>query len=112
MESNIQQMKWADAQQHINQGVVYLIFSVTWCGDCKMMKPIIEEVANNFSDNKKVQIIEVDAEESKLFRDPKSEYQVLRVPTHIVLKDGKILNRGYEYMPREILVEWIEEALK
>ncbi|MGY6171822.1 thioredoxin family protein [Candidatus Mycoplasma pogonae] len=112
MHSKIEFLKWADAQKEIESGVVYLEFVTAWCGDCRMMEPVVDEVAAEFADNDKVRIIRVDAEEAKVFRDENTKYQVLRVPTHLVLKDGEILYKGFEYYPKDVLAGWIKSALE
>ncbi|VEU59642.1 Thioredoxin [Mesomycoplasma neurolyticum] len=104
-------MKWADAQKEIENGVVYLEFAVDWCGDCIMMKPIIEKVANHFENNKNVKMIRVDAEESGLFRKANTRFEVLRVPTHIILKNGEIIFKKFEYIHDSILIKEIEKVL-
>ncbi|WGI36678.1 thioredoxin family protein [Mesomycoplasma lagogenitalium] len=108
----IQKMSWADAQKVIDNGVVYLEFTTEWCGDCKMMAPVVKQVEQHFQNEERIKMINVDAEEAKLFRQANTRFEVLRVPTHIVMKDGKILNKGFEYFPKDILIEWIDQALK
>ncbi|UVD81973.1 thioredoxin family protein [Mycoplasma iguanae] len=112
MHKKIELMKWADAQKEIAKGHVYLEFVTAWCGDCKMMEPIVDEVAEEFADDNRIRIIRVDAEEANLFRDANNKYQVLKVPTHLILKDGEIFRKGFEYYPKQILVEWIKDSLK
>ncbi|MBN3534593.1 thioredoxin family protein [Mycoplasma procyoni] len=108
----LKEMKWADAQKEIESGVVYLEFTTAWCGDCKMMAPVVKQVADHFSEDSKLKMIKVDAEEAQLFRKEGTKFEVLKVPTHLVLKNGEILNKGFEYFPKDILIEWIENALK
>ncbi|UWD34237.1 thioredoxin family protein [Mesomycoplasma molare] len=108
----LKKLTWEEAQKEINDGVVYLEFTTTWCGDCKMMSPIVKQVENHFKDEPRLKMINVNAEEAQLFRKEGTKFEVLRVPTHIVLKDGEILNKGFEYFPKDIIIEWIESALK
>ena len=71
----IKEMKWNDAQEVLkNTKVTYLLFGAEWCGDCVMMEPIVDELAQHFETNKDVQFIRVEAEESLLFRDETSKY--------------------------------------
>ncbi|QJB71494.1 thioredoxin family protein [Mycoplasma sp. 1654_15] len=102
---------WKEAQEKIEKGVVLLEFFVTWCGDCKMMQPVMETVSEHFKDNKNVQIIKVNAEESGLFRKAGTRFEVLKVPTQLVLKDGEILFKNFEYCPKEKLIQEVEKAL-
>ncbi|MGL5732958.1 MAG: thioredoxin family protein [Metamycoplasmataceae bacterium] len=105
-------MKWEDAQKTLNDTkVTYLFIGADWCGDCIMMEPIVEELQDHFTNNKNVRFIKVDAEEAKLFRDEKSEYQVLKIPTHVFLQNGKIMSIKYEYTPLEVMIEEINKLL-
>ncbi|WP_033161211.1 thioredoxin family protein [[Mycoplasma] collis] len=110
--SKLVEMKWADAQKIIDNGVVYLEFAVDWCGDCIMMKPIVEKVADHFKDNNELKMIKVNAEESGLFRKPNTKFEVLKVPTHIILKNGEIVFKHFEYIHDSILINEINKALK
>lgn len=112
MHKKIQNLTWAEAQKEIIKGNVYLEFVTNWCGDCKMMEPVVDQVAETFADNDQIKIIRVDAEEAKVFRDPTTPYQVLKVPTHLILKDGVIFKKGFEYVPKDMLVQWINDLLK
>lgn len=106
-------MKFHDMEKHVSESkkTIYLEFFTNWCGDCKMMQPVIEQVANSFDGQEEdVEFIKVDAEEAQIFRSADSKYKVLRVPTHIILKNNEILNLGYEYLPKDTLIQWVEEA--
>ncbi|MGL5205575.1 MAG: thioredoxin family protein [Metamycoplasmataceae bacterium] len=105
-------MKWEEAQKILGDTkVTYLFIGADWCGDCIMMEPVVEELQNHFIDNNNVKFIKVDAEEAKLFRNEKSEYKVLRIPTHVFLQKGKIMNIQYEYTPLEVMIEEINKLL-
>ena len=93
-----------------NNGVVIVDFYTEWCGDCKMMQPVYENLANEFKD-KPVTFVSVDAEKESIFQSAEG-YQILKVPTFIVFKDGKETARGVEYQPMDRMVEWLNEAFK
>lgn len=101
----LEKLTWKEAQKRLEDEtkITYLEFATDLCGDCIMMKPVIEEFIALNKDVKNTQFIRVDAEEAKLFRDKKSKYKVLFVPTHVFLKGSKIQNILYEYVPSEIL---------
>ena len=65
---------------------VIVDFFASWCGPCKMLAPIMEEIEQE-NTNIKVCKIDID-EESELA----SKYQIMSVPTLIAIKDGKIIN--------------------
>lgn len=63
-------------------------FYATWCGPCKMMQPILEDVASKLGE--KVKIIKVDVDKNPSAAD---NYQVKGVPTIILFRNGKIVWR-------------------
>lgn len=67
---------------------VLVDFTATWCGPCKMMSPILDQVASEVGD--RVRIIKVDVD-----RNPQAAafYQVQGVPTLILFREGKTLWR-------------------
>lgn len=111
IKMQLEKLLWKDAQNEIEKGVVLLEFYVTWCGDCKMMAPVMENLSNYYKDNPNVQIIKVDAEESGIFRKQGTRFEVLKVPTQLVLKDGEILFKNFEYCPKEKLIQEVDKAL-
>lgn len=108
---------WEQAQSIIanvnnRDNIYFLEFTADWCFDCRAMQPVISEVIEYFKNNNKVVFINVDAEESGLFRKPNTKYQVLQIPTFAVVKGNNILHLGHNYYPKELLISWIEEAIE
>ena len=85
---------------------VLVDFFASWCGPCKMMGPIIEEVAKEYEG--KVKIGKLDIDES-----PKTtqENRIVSVPTMILFKNGAKDDMRIGAIPREELKQWIEEAI-
>lgn len=85
---------------------VLVDFFATWCGPCKMMGPIIEDVAKEYEG--KVKIGKLDIDES-----PKTtqENRIVSVPTMILFKNGAKDDMRIGAIPREELKQWIEEAI-
>lgn len=75
-------------------------FYATWCGPCKMLGPVFEEVSNN-SDIKFVKV-DIDNHE-ELCR----EYKVMSVPTLILFEDGKEVRRNIGFISKDKLEEFI-----
>ena len=92
--------------EQIKEGVVLVDFFATWCGPCKMQAPVLEELKEDRSDVKVVKI-NVD-QETEIAR----EYGVMSIPTLILFKDGKEIAKNVGFMPKELLVQWINEQTK
>src|SRR6476469_824439 len=83
---------------------VLVDFFATWCGPCKMMSPILEQVKKSLGDA--VTIIKVDVD-----KNPQAAqvYQVQGVPTLIVFKNGKILWRQSSVVQANMLVNVLKQ---
>ena len=62
-------------------------FNATWCGPCRMLKPVLEQMATESDDYK---IVSIDVDENE---DLAIKYQVSSIPCLILFKDGKEINR-------------------
>lgn len=71
-----------------SERVVLLDFFATWCGPCRMVGPIIEEIAEE-EPSVKVGKIDVDQE-----GDLASQFQIFSIPTLVVMKDGKVVQKA------------------
>ena len=81
---------------------VLVDFWATWCGPCRMLAPVIEEIAEEYEGKIKVGKVNVD-EEPELA----SAYKVASIPTVMLFKDGKVVNTAVGYRPKEQLVEML-----
>lgn len=75
---------------------VLLDFWATWCGPCKMLAPIIEQIAEKYEGKAKVGKVNVD-EQPELA----AAFDVSSIPTVVVMKNGKIANLSVGYRPIE-----------
>ena len=70
-----------------NEGLVLVDFFATWCGPCKMIAPILTEIANEYKDKIKIGKVNVDEE-----MDLSMKYKIESIPTLVLFKDGKVIN--------------------
>ena len=73
---------------------VLLDFWATWCGPCRMVAPIVEQIAEEFDDIL-VGKIDVDTE-----MELAASFGIVSIPTLIVMKDGKVANTAVGYRPK------------
>ncbi|MBO9594552.1 thioredoxin [Niabella pedocola] len=85
---------------------VLVDFTATWCGPCKMMKPVLEEVKAKVGEN--VTIIKVDIDQSP---QAASFYQVQSVPTLILFKKGQVVWRQSGVLPAGQLTAVLESNM-
>ncbi len=85
---------------------VLVDFWATWCGPCRSISPIIEELAKEFSGRVKVTKLNVDENPAT-----PGQYGVRGIPTLILFKDGKILDQIVGSVPKTRLKTMIEKAL-
>jgi len=67
---------------------VLVDFWAAWCGPCRMVGPVLEEIAAERSD---IKVVKINVDEE---RELASQYQVMSIPTLMVMKNGEITNRA------------------
>lgn len=90
----------------MNEKAVLVDFFATWCGPCKMLSPVLEDVAEKMKD--KVTIVKVDVDRSP---DLAAKFGVMSVPTMIMFKNGRQVDAFSGYMPEANLMANIEKNL-
>ena len=78
---------------------VLLDFWASWCGPCRMVSPIVDEIAQERPD---VKVCKVNVEEQ---RELAAAFKVMSIPTLVVMKGGKIINRALGARPKEQILE-------
>jgi thioredoxin 1 len=87
-------------------GLVVIDCWAIWCSPCRMLSPIIEELANDYAGKIVFGKINVDQN-----RDVALEYQIMSIPTILVFKNGTIVDRIVGVMPRRLLEPKITQHL-
>ena len=81
---------------------VLIDFWAPWCGPCRMLSPVISEIAKEYGDKIKVCKVNVD-DEGELA----ASFNVMSIPTLVVVKDGKVTNSAIGVRPKAQIVEMI-----
>lgn len=88
------------------EGVIVVDFFASWCGPCKMLAPVFEDLSNEMGDN--ANFFKVDIDQSlELART----YGINTVPTMLVFKNGEVVDKIVGFMPKESLRSKISEQL-
>ena len=90
----------------IKEGVTLVGFFATWCGPCKMLAPVLEEVSKEFEGRAKV--VKVDVDE---LRDLAMEYRIASVPTVILFKDGEFIAQTMGFRPKQQFTDALEKVI-
>ncbi len=88
--------------------VKLLDFWAAWCGPCKVMNPIVEEIEHEFADKIVVEKVDVDAPENQ---GKVMDYQIGAMPTYIIEKNGEVIQAFVGAQSKKTLVEALNQAL-
>ena len=81
-------------------------FWAVWCGPCKMIAPVLEDIAEDYSG--KLQVVKLDVDNNNASA---MKYGVMSIPTLILFKDGKAAERIVGFLPKEKLLKKLEPHL-
>ena len=82
---------------------VLIDFWASWCGPCKMMSPVIDEIAEEMGDSIKVCKINIDEEQNLAVK-----YNVMSIPTFVVIKGGKEVGRSIGVQDKSEIIGMIK----
>lgn len=85
--------------------VVLVDFYADWCGPCRMVAPVVEQIAEEYADRAVVGKLNVDENEEIAVR-----YGVMSIPTLIAFKNGEVAGKLVGVQPKEVIERLIQEA--
>ncbi|MDT0745391.1 thioredoxin [Mammaliicoccus sciuri] len=88
----------ANFDEQIKEGVSLVDFWAPWCGPCKMIAPVLEDLAKDVEG--KANIVKLDVDENQATA---AKYEVMSIPTLIVFKDGEAVDKVVGFQPKEQL---------
>ncbi|PIS47253.1 MAG: thioredoxin [Elusimicrobia bacterium CG08_land_8_20_14_0_20_51_18] len=106
--SNEKHLTDADFQAEVIKSDVPVLvdFWAPWCGPCKMIGPIIEELANEYAGKAKIAKVNTDENPATA-----GEYQISAIPTILFFKGGKVVKEIVGLQPKEELKRILDELL-
>ena len=87
--------------EFIKEGTVLIDFFATWCGPCKMLSPVIEQVEG---EHPELKVVKVDVDEAPMIA---AKYGIQAIPTLFLLKDGKIIDKRMGYINKNQLESFV-----
>lgn len=89
-----------------SNGVALIDFWASWCGPCRMLAPVIDEVAEDFAGKCDVYKVNVDEE-----GDLAAKFGIMSIPTLIIFKNGEAVGKLVGVVPKESIADAINAAL-
>ena len=90
----------------VSEKLVIVDFWATWCGPCRMLSPLLDEVEEEMADRITVVKVNVDDADEIAMR-----YRIMSIPTLVFVKNGQMVDRTVGAMPKSALVQRIEANL-
>lgn len=87
----------------VSSGVVLLDFYADWCGPCKMLMPELSDLVKKID----VNVYKINVDNNP---DIAKKYGIMTIPTLVLYKEGKIVNKHSGYRTSDDLVEWIRAS--
>ncbi|MHC0037429.1 thioredoxin [Pseudoneobacillus sp. C159] len=89
-----------------SSGVVLVDFWAPWCGPCKMIAPVLEELDAELGE--KVKIVKLDVDDNQ---ETAAQFGVMSIPTLMVFKDGQQVDKTLGFQPKESLENLLKKHL-
>jgi len=96
----------AEFDETIASGVTLVDFFAEWCGPCKMLGPVLEEVSNEYSD---IEFVKVNVDENM---DLAQRFQIMSIPTVYIFKDGEVIGQMGGYRDKDGVKAFINDSVK
>jgi thioredoxin 1 len=89
-----------------SEKLVIVDFWATWCGPCRMLSPILDEVEEEMSEQ--IQVVKVNVDDAD---EIAAQYRIMSIPTLLFFKNGELVDKTVGAMPKNVLIEKINTNL-
>ena len=99
----VKEINSVEFKEVVKEGRVVVDFFATWCGPCKMLSPVMDNIANDLQN---IKFFKVDVDKNE---DIAREYGIMSIPTIIIFNDGEVVNTLVGLRSKDELLEVIKE---
>lgn len=99
-------IKSAEFEDTIKDGITLVDFFADWCGPCKMLAPVLEDVSLQYPD---IKFVKVNVDENM---DLAERFGIMSIPTVYLFKDGEVIAKTGGYQDPTGICRFIDDALK
>ncbi len=89
-------------EELIKEGIVIVDMFATWCGPCKMLGPVVEELSNEYTN---IKFVKIDVDECA---DVAKRYGIMSIPTLIKFENGQEIDKKIGFINKEQFKEWLK----
>lgn len=102
----VKKISQEEFEQVKNDDIAVIDFSAEWCGPCKMLAPVMDEVSEELGDSVSFYNIDVDQN-----MDIAQQYRIVSIPALLVLKKGEKVDMQIGFQPKDGVVDFIKKHL-
>lgn len=103
--SNAVKLTTSNFEDTVKEGVTLVDFWAEWCGPCRQMEPVIDDLAQDFADKAKITKVNIDDEQ-----EIAEKYGIQAIPTLLIFKDGSVAQKFVGLTRKEELSKALESA--